>query len=83
MTGSTNPTGATNTTVPTGMQTTNPIKAGLAAVHGAGEAVRGTINSAVEGAFNESGGVARNNAITSAGIDEMETGRFSHSTARK
>jgi len=26
----------------------------------------------------QSGGVTKNNAITSAGIDEIETGKFSH-----
>jgi hypothetical protein len=47
------PAGTTNTTVPTSKQTTNPIKAAAAAIHGAGEVVRGTFNSAIEGAFNE------------------------------
>jgi hypothetical protein len=41
--------------VPTTKQTTNPIKAAFAGVHGAGEAIRGTFNSAVDGAFNEVG----------------------------
>jgi len=46
--------GTTNTgTIPTTKQTNNPIKAAAAAIHGAGEVVRGTFNSAVEGAFNE------------------------------
>jgi hypothetical protein len=57
----------TTTTAPTGMgnagvvggnapatrQTTNPVKAGFAAVHGLGETVRGAFNSAVDGVFNE------------------------------
>jgi hypothetical protein len=41
--------------IPTTKQTTNPIKAAFAGVHGAGEAIRGTFNSAVDGAFNEVG----------------------------
>lgn len=45
--------GVAGDSVPATRQTTNPVKAGFAAVHGLGETVRGAFNSAVDGAFNE------------------------------
>ncbi|KAL4737862.1 hypothetical protein BDV11DRAFT_171556 [Aspergillus similis] len=47
---------------------------------GAGEWLRGGINAAVDRTFGSEDGVARNEAISRAGQEEIRSGRFSHDT---
>jgi hypothetical protein len=58
---------------------------------GAGEAIRGNLNAAVDSAAGDREGAARNEAIASRGADEMENGHYHgtgagvtpHDTARE
>jgi hypothetical protein len=43
---------------------------------GAGEAIRGNINAAVDSAARDPEGVAKNEAIASRGADEMDRGHY-------
>ncbi|KAL4981187.1 hypothetical protein BDW66DRAFT_124174 [Aspergillus desertorum] len=56
------------------------VRGAFAAVHGAGEWLRGGINAAVDRTFGSEDGVTRNEAISRAGQEEMRSGRFSHDT---
>ncbi|KAL4817074.1 hypothetical protein BDW67DRAFT_160520 [Aspergillus spinulosporus] len=56
------------------------VRGFFAAVHGAGEWLRGGINAAVDRTFGDEDGVARNEAISRAGQEEIRSGRFSHDT---
>ncbi|KAL5047547.1 hypothetical protein BDW71DRAFT_179452 [Aspergillus fruticulosus] len=56
------------------------VRGVFAAVHGAGEWLRGGINAAVDRTFGSEDGVKRNEAISSAGQEEIRSGRFSHDT---
>jgi len=78
-------TGTTGTTAPTSTahEAAKGIKGAFAAVHGAGEAIRGTINSAVDDVANDREGVAKNNQVAGSGLDEIETGRFSSQTKNR
>ncbi|KAF2661135.1 hypothetical protein K491DRAFT_478787 [Lophiostoma macrostomum CBS 122681] len=50
------------------------LRKGVGLVHGAGEAIRGNINAAVDSAAGEREGVTKNESIASRGIDEIEHG---------
>ncbi|KAL4865769.1 hypothetical protein BDV12DRAFT_174075 [Aspergillus spectabilis] len=52
----------------------------FAGIHGAGEWLRGGINAAVDRTFGSEEGVARNEAISRAGQEEIRSGRFSRDT---
>ncbi|ORY14259.1 hypothetical protein BCR34DRAFT_585876 [Clohesyomyces aquaticus] len=55
------------------------VRKGVGLVHGAGEAIRGNINAAVDSAAGDRQGTVKNEAIASRGVDEMEHGHY-HST---
>jgi hypothetical protein len=57
----------------TGTKIGNDIKAAVKGIHGAGEAIRGTINQSVDTAFNDKTGEAKNRAVTERGINEVES----------
>jgi len=59
------------------------VKGIAAAVHGAGEKIRGTFNKGVDDAFHENSGSAKNGSIASAGDNEMATGKFAASTKNR
>ncbi|KAL1636589.1 hypothetical protein SLS56_001174 [Neofusicoccum ribis] len=60
----------------TGETTGTGLRGAAGAVHGVGEAIRGTINTAADSAMGSKSGVAKNQAITDRGIDEIQTGRY-------
>jgi len=64
-------------------QVASGIKGVFAKVHGAGEEIRGQFNGAVDEAFHENTGVAKNNSVATAGRNEMETGQFAHGTKQR
>ncbi|CAG8067401.1 unnamed protein product [Penicillium olsonii] len=55
------------------------IVGAAASVHGAGESLRGALNTAVDRAFGSHEGAERNQHIADQGAEEIRTGRFSHS----
>ncbi|KUL87589.1 hypothetical protein ZTR_05788 [Talaromyces verruculosus] len=59
------------------------IKGVVAGIHGAGESIRGTFNAAVDRAFNEPEGVAKNEAIGREGEYEAKSGQFAPSTKQR
>ncbi|PCH07224.1 Hypothetical protein PENO1_013720 [Penicillium occitanis (nom. inval.)] len=59
------------------------IKGVVAGIHGAGESIRGTFNAAVDRAFNEPEGVAKNEAIGREGEYEARSGQFAPSTKQR
>jgi len=74
---------STSTTHGTKSSKLNEVKGVVAAIHGAGEKLRGEFNSGVDRAFNESSGVAKNQRIANAGDTEMTTGQFTHATKNR
>jgi len=87
-TATTGHTGTTTTSTGTGGhgqagQIGSGIKGIFAKFHGAGEEIRGQFNGAVDGAFHEPSGVAKNNDVATAGKNEMETGHFAHGTKQR
>lgn len=56
----------------TGSKIGSEIKGAVKGVHGAGEAIRGTLNQSVDAAFNDKAGEAKNQAVTEKGISEVE-----------
>ncbi|KAL4806074.1 hypothetical protein BDV18DRAFT_138634 [Aspergillus unguis] len=58
----------------------NGVRGVFAGVHGAGEWLRGGLNSAVDRTFGSEEGVTRNEAISKAGQDEVQSGRFAQDT---
>lgn len=59
----------------TGTKIGNDIKSRCQrGIHGAGEAIRGTINQSVDTAFDDKAGEAKNRAVTEKGINEVESG---------
>jgi len=73
-TGTTGTTGTTHSGAKAGSDTAKGIKSGLTGIHGAGEAIRGTINSAINTAFHDDADAARNQQIADSGITEMKSG---------
>jgi len=59
------------------------VKGLAAAVHGAGEMIRGNINAGVDRAFNDKAGEAYNNVIATAGENEITTGQFGKETKNR
>lgn len=59
-----------------GAETGRAVKSGLTNLHGIGEAIRGNVNQAVDETFNDKQGVAKNQAISERGINEVETGNY-------
>lgn len=59
------------------------VKGVVAGIHGVGESIRGTFNAAVDRAFNEPEGVAKNEAIGRAGEYEAQSGQFAPSTKER
>ncbi|KAK9856652.1 hypothetical protein MYU51_000455 [Penicillium brevicompactum] len=55
------------------------IVGAAASVHGAGESLRGALNTAVDRAFGSHEGAERNQQIADKGAEEIRSGRFSHS----
>jgi len=78
-------TGTTGTTGGSGQvkQVASGIKGVFAKVHGAGEEIRGEFNGAVDEAFGEHTGVAKNSSVATAGRNEMETGKFASGTRQR
>jgi hypothetical protein len=56
----------------TGSNIGNDIKGAVKGIHGAGEAIRGTFNQAVDATFNEKAGEAKNKAVAEKGINEVK-----------
>jgi hypothetical protein len=50
----------------------NDTKGAIRGIQGAGEAIRGTFNQAVDTAFSDKAGEAKNKAVTEKGINEVE-----------
>ncbi|KAF2748026.1 hypothetical protein M011DRAFT_525722 [Sporormia fimetaria CBS 119925] len=59
----------------------NALRKGVGMFHGAGEAIRGNINAAVDSAAGDKDAVARDEAIASRGADEMDRGHTHSHTA--
>jgi len=59
------------------------IKGVFAGIHGAGEALRGTVNSAVDEMAGDSHGKVKNDNITVGGVNEMESGNFTVGTKNR
>ncbi|KXG47279.1 uncharacterized protein PGRI_011490 [Penicillium griseofulvum] len=55
----------------------NKVKGAAASVHGAGESLRGALNTAVDRAFGSNEGAERNEEIANKGAEEMRSGQFS------
>ncbi|KAJ9241860.1 hypothetical protein DTO166G5_936 [Paecilomyces variotii] len=81
-TATTGTTGTTDTTGTTGTSgsKTGGLKGALAGIHGVGESIRGSIGKAVDDAFGDKEGVAKNEAVTREGQREIQTGNFAEST---
>jgi hypothetical protein len=58
----------------TGSNIGNDIKSAVKGIHGTGETIRGTFNQAVDTAFDDKAGEAKNKAVAEKGIREVETG---------
>ncbi|KAL3480536.1 hypothetical protein BJX99DRAFT_254526 [Aspergillus californicus] len=56
------------------------VRGVFAAIHGAGEWLRGGVNAAVDRAFGSEEGVTRNKAISQAGQQEIRSGNFTGDT---
>jgi len=76
-------TGTTGSSNPAAKDAASGVKGAFAAVHGAGEAIRGTVNGAIDETFDKGHGTAKDDLVTRAGVNEMETGKFSHSTKNR
>ncbi|KAL4816788.1 hypothetical protein BDW67DRAFT_161562 [Aspergillus spinulosporus] len=79
-----NPTTASNSAHHTGQPTAtrtgenagSGVKGAAAEIHGMGESLRGGLGAAVDRAFGDEEGVAKNRAVAQQGDHEMSTGRF-------
>ena len=56
----------------TGSNIGSEIRSAVKGIHGAGEAIRGTVNQSVDATFNDKAGEAKNQAVTENGISEVE-----------
>jgi hypothetical protein len=56
----------------TGSNIGNNIKGAVKGIHGAGKAIRGTFNQAVDTAFSDKAGEAKNKAVAEKSINEVE-----------
>ncbi|KAJ5177708.1 uncharacterized protein N7500_000407 [Penicillium coprophilum] len=54
----------------------NKVKGAAATVHGAGESLRGALNTAVDRAFGSTEGAERNEQIANQGAEEIRSGQF-------
>ncbi|KAJ6184756.1 hypothetical protein N7519_006057 [Penicillium mononematosum] len=52
------------------------VKGAAASVHGAGESLRGALNTAVDRTFGSNEGAERNREIANKGAEEIRSGRF-------
>jgi len=59
------------------------VKGLVAAVHGAGETLRGTFNKEVDRAFHDKEGEIKNDRIARQGEAEIQEGRFAKSTKNR
>ncbi|MCJ1438804.1 hypothetical protein MMC27_008194 [Xylographa pallens] len=59
-----------------GKDSRNVVKSAVGGVHGMGETIRGTINGAVDTAFNDKAGEAKNRSIAARGVAEMQDGEL-------
>jgi hypothetical protein len=55
----------------TGSNISNDIKGAVKGIHGAGEVIRSTFNQAVDTAFSDEAGEAKNKAVAERGIKEV------------
>jgi len=72
--------GGTHSTTSTTHHAGSGIKVVLAGIHGAGETLRGEFNAAIDRAFGETAGEAKNENIARQGEQELNTGHFSTGT---
>ncbi|KAG8528228.1 uncharacterized protein KY384_007145 [Bacidia gigantensis] len=63
-----------------GQGTLQGLKTAAVGIHGAGETLRGTFNSAVDKRFHDPEAVARNQAIADSGRQEIESGKLSQAS---
>jgi len=70
-------------TTSAGHSAASGIKGVFAGIHGAGEALRGTVNSAVDEIAGDSHGKVKNDNITIGGVNEMESGNFTVGTKNR
>ncbi|KAF2200704.1 hypothetical protein GQ43DRAFT_373167 [Delitschia confertaspora ATCC 74209] len=63
----------------TGSSVGDAVRKGVGMFHGAGEAIRGNINAAVDSASGDRDSAARQQQIASSGLNEMEHGHQPHS----
>ena len=56
----------------TGNNIGSDIKGAVKGIHGAGEAIRGTFNQAVDTTFSDKAGETKNKVVTEKGINEVE-----------
>jgi len=59
-----------------GAEAAGAIKSGLTGLHGAGEAIRGNVNQAIDSAFNDKEGTAKNQHVAERGLREMDDGQY-------
>ncbi|MCJ1280746.1 hypothetical protein MMC26_000063 [Xylographa opegraphella] len=57
-----------------GKDSMSAVKSAVSGVHGMGETIRGTIKGAVDTAFNDQAGQAKNRSIAAKGVAEMQDG---------
>ncbi|MCJ1392442.1 hypothetical protein MMC18_005309 [Xylographa bjoerkii] len=60
----------------TGKDSVGAVKSAVGGVHGMGEAIRGTVNGAVDTAFNDQAGEAKNRSVAAKGVAEMQDGEL-------
>ncbi|MCJ1381791.1 hypothetical protein MMC17_004902 [Xylographa soralifera] len=60
----------------TGKDSLDAVKSAVSGVHGMGEAVRGTINGAVDTSFDDKAGEAKNRSSAAEGVAEMQDGEL-------
>ncbi|KAL9113499.1 MAG: hypothetical protein Q9187_007612 [Circinaria calcarea] len=59
-----------------GTDTMNALKSGVAGIHGVGETIRGNFNQAVDTAFNDKAGQAKNQQVANQGLNEINDGQY-------
>ncbi|MCJ1402666.1 hypothetical protein MMC11_005886 [Xylographa trunciseda] len=68
--------GATASSTTTSKDSLGAVKSAVGGVHGMGEVIRGTINEAVDTAFDDKAGKAKNRTIAAKGVAEMQDGEL-------
>ncbi|KZF19703.1 hypothetical protein L228DRAFT_271023 [Xylona heveae TC161] len=67
-------TSATSSGARAGKDTMGAVKSAATSLHGAGEAIRGNVNQAVDEAFGTHQRDSKNEQVATAGLNELKTG---------